>query len=109
MMMMTVFELRKNNWLSHGQPDYNTGCLSKFLVVRTWNNVNGVEFHSCGIKFMVVGRTTISVFLVVRRLFWLSRAHGQPDFRTLVISTVLPMTVYGLLCSISAEEAALFL
>ncbi len=35
---------------------------------------------------MVVHRTTASVFLVVRRLFRLSRAHGQPKFRTLVIS-----------------------
>ncbi len=35
---------------------------------------------------MVVRRTTTSVFLVVPRLFWLSRAHGQPNFRTLPIS-----------------------
>ncbi len=33
---------------------------------------------------MVVHRTITSVFLVIRRLFWLSRAHGQPKFRTLV-------------------------
>ncbi len=32
---------------------------------------------------MVVRRTTTSIFLAVRRLFWLSRAHGQPKFRTL--------------------------
>ncbi len=32
---------------------------------------------------MVVRRTTTSISLVVRRHFWLSRAHGQPNFRTL--------------------------
>ncbi len=37
---------------------------------------------------MVVHRTTASVFLVVRRGFWLSRAHGQPKFRTLVLMIV---------------------
>ncbi len=36
-------------------------------------------------KFMVVRWTTTSVFLVVRQLFWLSRAHGQPKFRTLSV------------------------
>ena len=34
---------------------------------------------SFGYRFMVVRRTTASVFLVVRRLFRLSRAHEQPD------------------------------
>ncbi len=45
-------------WLSHGQPGPATisGCPSKVLVVRTWNNVNntcvvaGVDFHSWGMK-----------------------------------------------------------
>ncbi len=31
-------------------------------------------------KFMVVRWTTAAVFLVVRWLFWLSWAHGQPEF-----------------------------
>ncbi len=88
--LFPVFELRKNKWLFHGQPGYNfwSQCPSKFLVVLTWNKVNnsGSSVTAGAWKFMVVRRTTTSVFLVVRRLFWLSRAHGQPKFRTLVIS-----------------------
>ena len=37
--------------------------------------------------FMGVRRTTASVFLVVRRLFWVSRAHWRPKFRTLLLKT----------------------
>ncbi len=43
-------------------------------------------------KFMVVRRTTTSIFSVVRRLFWLSQAHGQPKFRTPLITITLNHT-----------------
>ncbi len=65
------------------------GCPSKFLVVRTWNTCTKVTF---GYRFMVVCRTTASVFFVVRRRFWLSWAHRQPKFWMLVISFCVSLT-----------------
>jgi len=72
-----VFELRKNKWLSHGQPGCNFWLSAKVFGCQTRTKV------SFGYRFMVVRRTTASLFLVVRQLFWLSRANGQPLFRTL--------------------------
>ncbi len=46
-----VFEIRKKKWLSHGQPDYNFGCPSKFLVVHTWNTctkvTSSLQIYGC--------------------------------------------------------------
>ena len=67
----------------------------KFLVVRSsfgcpyleesnWGRVSQLGHENLS----VVRRTTTSVFLVVRRLFLLSRAHGQPNFRTLEVTTI---------------------
>ncbi len=62
-----VFELRKNKWLSHGQPGY-IFWLSVQVVgcPYTWSKVNGVEFHSWGMKYwrLSVGQP--------HQYFWLS-------------------------------------
>jgi len=49
----------------------------QFLVVRQsfWLSVHTKA--SSGYRFMVGRRTTASLFLVVRQLLLLSRAHGQ--------------------------------
>ena len=49
----------------------------------------GSSFTAKTWKFKVVRRTTTSIFLVVRRLYWLSRAHGQPKFRTLLCLNIV--------------------
>ena len=47
-----MFELRENK--INGCPEDNqvtiSGCPSKDLVVRTWSKINGVEFHTWGMK-----------------------------------------------------------
>ncbi len=66
----SVFEIRKNTWLYHGQPYYNlwlsvqiSGCpYLEYTLTK-------VSFGYRLIGFMVVRRTTASVFSVVRRLF----------------------------------------
>ena len=45
------------------------------VVVCTWNINIGVKKVSFGYRFMVVCWATASVFLVVRRPFWLSRVQ----------------------------------
>ncbi len=72
-----VFELSKNYWLSHGQPGYNFLLSVQVLVVRIWNGWD---------RGSQPGHENL---LVVRWLFWLCRAHGQPKFRTLLLSTVV--------------------
>ncbi len=69
-----VFELRTNKWLSH-EPGHNF-----WLSVQVFGCPYTYTKVSFCYKFMVVCWTTASVFLVVWRLFWLSRAHGQPKF-----------------------------
>ena len=74
--LLSVFELRKNNCCPTDNQVTISGCSSKFwLSVRKtiwlrWSFTSGAW------KFMVVRWTTVSAFLIVRRLFWLSRAKG---------------------------------
>ena len=66
----------------------------QFLVVCPgfWLSVLGIYKiytrmkMSFGYRFMVGRQTTAWVFLVVRSLFWLSWAHGQPKFWMLIIT-----------------------
>ena len=74
--------------MSHGQP-----ARLQFLVVHPscWLSILGIQCTKVtfGYRFMVARRTTASVFLVVRRRNWLSRAHQQPKFRTLIPDIIL--------------------
>ncbi len=73
-----------------------SGCPTKFLVVRTSNKVlviagtsNCCDWVSqLGSQNLWVSARQLHpvVFWVVWRLFWLSRAHGQPKFWTLTIT-----------------------
>ncbi len=46
-----MFELRKNKWLSHGQPGCNFWLsVQVFGCPYTLNKIYGVEFHSWGMK-----------------------------------------------------------
>ena len=56
-------------------------CMFIFLYVTLGSHAEKVVF---GCRNLVVCRTTGALFLVVRRMFWWSRANGQPKFRTLV-------------------------
>ncbi len=44
--MWPVFELNKINGCPTDNQATISGCPYKDLVVRTWNKVNGVEFHN---------------------------------------------------------------
>ena len=58
-----------------------SGCSSMFLVVRTWN------IYTCKDEFwlQIYGCPSDCISIkVVRRHFWLSRAHGQPKCQTLI-------------------------
>ncbi len=60
--------------------------LDFWLSVQYTVSLTKASFGYSFMGYMVVRRTTASVFLVVLRRFWLYRAHGQPEFRTLVMT-----------------------
>ncbi len=57
-----MFELRKNKWLSQGQPGYNFWLSVQIFLLYVLGIYTEVSF---GYRFMVVCWTTASVFLVV--------------------------------------------
>ncbi len=87
-----LFKLRKNKWLSHGQPGYNI-----WLSVQVFGCPNMEQGICCG-WVSQLGRPNL--WLSVGQLhqnfwFWLSGdylivpAHRQPKFRTLIFCTYL--------------------
>ena len=80
----SVFEIRKNTWLYHGQPYYNL-----WLSVQ----ISGCPYLEYTLTKVSFGYRFIGLWLSVGQLhqyfrlsgdfFWLSRAHGQQNFRTL--------------------------
>ena len=60
-----------------------SGCSYMVLVVRTWNKVNGVEFHSQDMKiYGCLSDNYISILGCLANVLVVP-AHGQPKFRTL--------------------------
>ncbi len=81
-----AFELTKKNGCPTDNQVAISGCPSKLFVVRTLNT----RILRWVFATNLFCRTTASIFLVVRRHFWLSHSNGQPKFRTLVLSLHLP-------------------
>ena len=67
---VSVFPLRKNKWLSHGQPSYKLWLSIQVFSCPYLEHIKYTSTKvSFGYRFMVVRLTTGSVCLVVPRLF----------------------------------------